>query len=76
MVALRRDGAFFFDIANHQCAHLAVVAVFAHGVEDNFWLFAIGVAHGDHVAAAAVHAVVVDGQGVFIRVLYVLALIL
>ena len=61
MVALRRDGAFFFDIANHQGAHLAVVAVFAHGVEDNFWLFAIGVAHGGHVAAAAVHAVVVDG---------------
>ena len=76
IVALRRDSAFFFDIADHQGTHLTVVAVFAHGVEYDFGLFAVGVAHGGHVAAAAVHTVVVNGQRVFVGILDILALIL
>ena len=45
MVADRRNRSLFLHIADHEGAHLAVVAVFAHGVEDDLRLFAVGVAH-------------------------------
>ena len=71
-----RDGALFLYVANHETAHLAVIAIFAHGVKDNLGLSAIGVAHSLNIAAAAIHAVVVDGHGERVGVLYILALIL
>ena len=71
-----RDGAFFLNVANHETAHLTVITIFAHGVKDNFWLSAIGVAHSLNIAAAAIHAVVVDGHGERVGVFYILTLIL
>ena len=76
MVAGWRDGAFFLNVANHETAHLAVITIFAHGVKDNLGLSAIGVPHSFNIAAAAIHAVVVDGHGERVGVLYILALIL
>ena len=41
VVAGRGDGALVLDVLDHQRAHLAVIAVLAHGVEDDFRLPAI-----------------------------------
>ena len=43
VVAGRGDGALVLDVLDHQRAHLAVIAVLAHGVEDDFRLPAIRV---------------------------------